>query len=288
MRPMIRYAPTLSIALSLAWCAASAHGQEAVIPLVAPSASRAAQLHWVQFTMMSGRIVGSSAYVGTNVRVPWAGPIHRRERLEIDIAPSGPPSLQYELLTPEEHLTVVLAHANELSIRRVRSVDNHYAVDFRQLPGEPLMLELEQAGAKRSWTAVSFWHLYIAEPEVVRGHLIPLLELLHPAWQLTASGASIEELLIERAQGRLQPDVQRWSRLVAALGSPRFSERQNAERELSKAGQAVVPYLQSLDRKQLDAEQAARVRTLIDTLSVGYEDRADRIATWLSDRKSVV
>ena len=68
---------------------------------------------------------------------------------------------------------------------------------------------------------------------------------------------------------------------------PVSTRRENAERELSKAGQAVVPYLQSLDRKQLDAEQAARVRTLIETLSVGYEDRADRIATWLSGDEQV-
>jgi len=35
----------------------------------------------------------------------------------------------------------------------------------------------------------------------------------------------------------------------------------------------VVPYLQSLDRKQLDAEQLRRIRSIVDALSVDYGQR---------------
>jgi hypothetical protein len=45
--------------------------------------------------------------------------------------------------------------------------------------------------------------------------------------------------------------------------------------------------LQNLDRAQLDAEQSSRVRTLVESLSVGYEDSTDRIAIWLAGDEQV-
>jgi hypothetical protein len=70
---------------------------------------------------------------------------------------------------------------------------------------------------------------------------------------------------------------------VDSLGSKKFSDRENAQRELHRAGQAVVPYLKGLDESRLDAEQVARIRAIIAALSVDYEDRVDRVAAWLAD-----
>jgi hypothetical protein len=72
------------------------------------------------------------------------------------------------------------------------------------------------------------------------------------------------------------------SRLVEQLGSATFSERRQAERELRAAGHIVLPYLESLDRARLDAEQRQRIRSLIDALEDGREDRVDRMAVWLA------
>jgi hypothetical protein len=37
----------------------------------------------------------------------------------------------------------------------------------------------------------------------------------------------------------------------------------------------------------LDAEQASRVRALVDSLAVSYEDSIDRIATWLAGDEQI-
>ncbi|GAG33622.1 unnamed protein product, partial [marine sediment metagenome] len=174
------------------------------------------------------------------------------------------------------------------SIQRTRPNDD-YALRFEQHPDQPLILVLNTAEGERRWQATGFWQLHISQPEAVRNHLIPLVELLHPSWQLAATGAEIEDTLVrtQKAPARDEPDRALWSQLVAALGSAKFAERQSAQRELYESGQGVVPYLQSLDPKRLDAEQAARIRSIVESLSVNYEDRVDRVAAWLAGDERV-
>ena len=71
------------------------------------------------------------------------------------------------------------------------------------------------------------------------------------------------------------------------LASERFAERETAERELRAAGQVIVPYLQSLPSDQLDAEQTTRIRAIVGSLSVEYEDRVDRVVAWLAGDETV-
>jgi hypothetical protein len=235
--------------------------------------------------MVSGRVVATSAHVGTNMTTTSTSPeSRRRESLAIDIS-SALPNLHIELTTASEQFKLALTGANRLSIYRERSADDYW-LDFEQNPGQPLLLIVAQQGTQRTWRAESFWHLWIAEPEIVGRHLIPVLELLHPSWQLASTGAEIEDALVRRAQHQ-RLDRQRWARLVDSLGNSKFAEREDAERELYKAGQVVVPYLQNLDRNGLDAEQSHRIREIVNSLSVGYKDSVDRIATWLSGDERV-
>jgi hypothetical protein len=120
------------------------------------------------------------------------------------------------------------------------------------------------------------------DPSLVGGHLVPLLEILHPSWQLAAIGASLERMLTEPDKALDAPLGERWLAMIDALASAKFSERTNAQRALRAAGHGIMPFLKSLDRQRLDAEQAARVRELIDSLSGGYEDSAERVAPWLA------
>ena len=243
----------------------------------------AARLHWIQYSMVSGRVATSSALSVSKMLVQTPGRrLHRHETLSIEIN-GGVCGMQYTSGSPEDQLKIVLAGGNQLSIHRARPNDG-YELDFQQPADGPLSLVIEHDNSKRRWQADGFWQLYLAEPEIVRGHLVALLELLHPSWQLAETGAEIEESLFEAEQEPpgVPPDRKNWSRLVKALGSARFSERENAERELYAAGQIVVPYLQSLDRTRLDAEQVSRIRSVVEALSVDYEDKADRVANWLS------
>jgi hypothetical protein len=154
-------------------------------------------------------------------------------------------------------------------------------LEYRQGVEGPVELSFESAGVERTWKASGFWQIYLAEPELARVRLAPLLELLRPSWHLAQLGSEIEDALITRPMDDRQQHVSRWTELVEQLASPRFASREHAQRELLQAGQAVLPFLQTLDKSRLDAEQAYRVRSLIDALAVDYEDRVDRVAASL-------
>ncbi len=162
-----------------------------------------------------------------------------------------------------------------------------YELDFEQESGVPLRLSLEGEQGKRQIEGDGFWQLYLADPELVRQHLVPLLEILRPGWQLASTGAAIEDALAQRTHDPRRGALARWAQWVERLASPKFADRESAQRQLTAAGPIVVPYLQGLDRRRLDAEQAARVRAIIEALSADNEDSADRVATWLSGDEQV-
>jgi hypothetical protein len=255
------------------------------VPPITPSKINAARLRWIQYTMVAGRVAVSSVYQGTQMTHTAPQVDGRRERLQIQINP-GQINLRFELIGPADELLIELIGSNQLSIRRTRPKDD-YTLRFEQSAGEPLMLVVEESDSRRAIEAESFWHLYLAEPQLVRRHLIPLLEILRPSWQLASLGASVEDALVGRALTPRQPPGQRWAQLVADLASPSFARRETAQRELAGAGPVVVPYLQNLDRNQLDAEQASRVRAIVESLSAVNEDTRDRIATWLAGDSQV-
>jgi hypothetical protein len=265
---------------------AQGEDKELAPPGISPAI--AARIHWMQFNMVSGRVVASSNLSVPKMMVQSPGRrTQRRETLGIEIN-NGMCNLEYLLVSPTDMVRFNMTEGTTLSIRRTLS-DIGYALSFAQRPDRPLTLELEQDGVQRQWQAQGLWRLYLQDPEIVRDHLLPLLEQLHPSWQLAATAAQIEETLVRTqfVHTPKRPDRQRWAQWVVELGSAKFSERQNAERELRGAGQAVVPYLQSLDHGQLDAEQAARIRSVIDSLSVEYEDRVDRVTAWLAGDEMV-
>jgi hypothetical protein len=105
---------------------------------------------------------------------------------------------------------------------------------------------------------------------------------LHPSWQLGPTGAALEETLLARAAAGVAIGTARWARQVDDLASSEFTKRAAAQRELFSAGQVILPYLQALDRRKLDAEQNARVRSLIESLTPGYQDSTERLSVWLA------
>src|SRR4029079_14969066 len=80
------------------------------------------------------------------------------------------------------------------TIRRSRA-EPAYTFEFEQTIGRPLLATVVEGTSQRSLGGDSFWHLYLAEPDLVRRHLVPLLEILHPSWHLASMGSAIEEAL---------------------------------------------------------------------------------------------
>ena len=115
--------------------------------------------------------------------------------------------------------------------------------------------------------ADSFWHLYLAEPELVRRRLVPVLEILHPSWQLASLGAALEESLFERAQNPQPLDTAplepTWSTTWPAPSSP-IEPLPSASCE--PPDRSFCRFCKTWIATRLDAEQASRIRAMVDSL----------------------
>jgi hypothetical protein len=275
---------TIGCIAGFAWAAlACAQAQEIRL---APGKENAARLRWLQYRMVAGRVVTSSNYPeGMNISFGPSAAGGQREHLRLLILKQHA-SVHYDLAGGGQQLTVELAESGEFSIHRT-STDPPYAMQFTQQPGGAIDFHVESGQQQLTLVADSFWHLYLANPAAVARHVIPHLEILRPSWQLVATGEAIERTLVQRAQHPQPLETDRWQRLVEQLASSKFSERETAERELLRVGQAILPFLEGLRRERLDAEQDTRIRKLVDELSVNYEDTIDRVANWLAADQTV-
>jgi len=247
-----------------------------------PSPVNAARLRWMQYKLVSGRIVATSTYPeGMNISFgpsSLAGSL--REQLQLLIL-KDQVSVRYDLAGDGEELAIVLSETGEFSIRRVAS-GGSWTMEFVQPVDRSLVLTVSSSDGTRIITGESFWHLYLEAPDLVREQLVPYLEILRPAWQLSATAAEVEHLLYAQAESAPTGERADWQRMIEELGATNFARRERAQRDLEAVGQQILPFLKALNPRALDAEQAERVKTVIASLDVEYEDSAPRVASWLA------
>ncbi len=197
---------------------------------------------------------------------------NRSERLTINTNGQRP-TLQYDLTTPQERLKIRAGRDGrfEISYHALAETDN-YTVEFSQRPNERLTLVVHGKFGSKELHADGLWQMQLSDPAACREHLNPLLELLRADWNLAASADAVEQLLLAQIVQGDASDRARWKELVAQLASDDFSRRRAADRQLREAGPAVVPFLQSLDRDQLDAEQWFRIRRMIASFTGGADE----------------
>ena len=245
--------------------------------------ARMTQSGWLQFEVVSGRIVLSGSRSGSiSTGSSSSG---SNEKLSIRFSNSQR-SLSYERSTPKEQLVVEITSSSRVSIRRNGKDDADVVpVHFTQVPDEPISLALGADERVAVYRAPTLWHLLIMQPEECQEHLLPLLQLLRPDWQLAETAAAMETALLRAASVGHLPDRTRWNRLVEQLADQRFARREAADRELRSAGPVVLGYLRELDFSRLDAEQQFRVRRIIRSLSTqaGGDTAEQFVAQLVSD-----
>jgi len=249
-----------------------------------PTLNQAVRSGWLRFAIVSGRLIIKGSQVGNISSNPSGG----NERLSIRSV-GGKASLNYELSTAGQQLSIVVGAGNQAVIRRTPKGDSTLVpVRFEQSPGKPASLTLGAAGRQQTYRAASLWHLMIARPEECRRHLAPLLELLGPAWKLCSVAELAEAELLRLAAVGGMPNRSRWAALVEQLADDRFAKREAADRQLRAAGPAVLSYLQGLDSGRLDAEQQFRIRRIIVSMSGQVtDDDARQIASRLVGDRAV-
>jgi hypothetical protein len=234
---------------------------------------------WIRFELSSGRVVLKAVrQIGT---LPGRMSGTRQERLTIGRAVADA-TIDYDLTTLEEQISIRFSSASRMEIRRVpRGNSKITPVEFDQ-PATGLVRLKVGAKDVREYRAADLWHLVLAEPDECRQSLLPLLNLLQPNWDLVKTGDEVRAVLLRMAEGGKNPDQKRWAQWVQQLGDDQFAKREAADRQLREAGRVIVSYLQQLDSGRLDVEQRFRVRRIVNALTAASgNDSPEQVASWL-------
>ena len=243
----------------------------------------AARLTVVHFFIADGRIEATGLEPGMECEQTSTGGSDRQEKLAFSTNADQEASVEYELSSATEQVTVEVIDGRQVTLARHAAKDNKATtqVDFSQPNDGPLSLTVTEHGVVRRAEGPTVWHLLVAEPELCRRHLLPLLEMLRSDWHLMEVSQAIEAQMVRTAEAYQPENLQRWSALVADLASEKFTVRQGAERQLRAAGSAVFPFLQGLDRAKLDFEQSSRIQRILESRYGGDEDTAELAASEL-------
>lgn len=231
--------------------------------------------------IVSGRIVISSVRGRTVPLQLDSGDV--KEQLLLPLFLRGG-VVKYERSTPNEQISMEFFGGARAHLTRTPKGSSEAApVEFTQSVEGMMSLAVGRNDQRRVYTGASLWHLLLAERDVCRQHLLPLLALVNDDWDLPTVSEQIEQTLIEEAGSQAPPDRRHWVALVEQLGSERFTQREAADRELRALGPLVASYLQSLDVEALDAEQRFRVRRIVLALTDARQpDTPDQVALWLA------
>jgi hypothetical protein len=283
--PVVLLACILAVNFTAAVATAQDFEDDGPDTILAPSLL--ARLQTVHYGIVSGRLVATSDRSDTSMTLNLTNQ-SRRERVSIDVT-TGLPTIHYEMTSAAEELLIDVTDAEQFSIRhtykdpaRLGKDPIRLGLEFQQERRGDLVLTLTDGGTKRTLRATSLWHLVLNAPKECRVELFPLLEMMRPSWHLASTSGAIEESLSRWAGAHRVADRRTWQQWVTELGSPRYAERQEAERNLLDAGPAVLPFLEHLEQGHLDAEQRIRLRGIIGLLDDDHEDTVERVVMWLA------
>lgn len=221
---------------------------------------------WVQFEVVSGKFVPTSKYSGRSMSSSSRSGKHT-ERLSVSTSGGGV-AMEYSLTEALGSLAIKASQDGTLSIRaEPKNPADFTPVQFHQNPAEGLTLTIGAGDLERSYRAGSLWELLLVEPEESQRHLLPWLKQLQEDWDPHATLRGVEGALFALVRSEPADQRAKWQKLVEAMASEEFGDRDVADRRLRQAGPAVLPFLYSLDVDELDAEQRFRIRRIIKSLS---------------------
>ena len=249
---------------------------------IAMSPNFSNQLAQIHVGVRSGRITATPRFMNRNLSSNVKSD-DREESLRVDTS-GFTATIEYRLSTKAFQVDVLLDRGRELRIRRTPKLpDGPAPFEFHQSPDGKLSMTVGAGAARKTTDFATLWHVFLAEPEVARNDLEPLLHLLRAGWSPSVTGHAVEEELLKQAHTARSYDRRLWRTLVDQLGDEGYAERESADRRLRDMGKVTVPFLRSLDLGALDAEQRFRVRAILRRYGTeDSDDDPEGVAEWLA------
>jgi hypothetical protein len=129
-------------------------------------------------------------------------------------------------------------------------------------------------------TAPTLWHLYLAEPELCREHITPLLEDLNVFMPYAKLGDGILPAVIKQGASPDQLAFMDKVSLLNDLGSDNYDLRKHAYAKLFDMGPTALAFIRDT-KYELDKEQGLRLLKLREEIGAASLDYDERLTAWL-------
>jgi hypothetical protein len=176
-------------------------------------------------------------------------------------------SMRYHRTSPKQEFQLDMNSDGKFHFRWHDSGDDPCDVELTQIPNEALLLTVTSGGKQETLRGNTFWHLWIADPEICRKRVAPILDSLRQGWGVASTGGMVEAEVLRLASATQHSDRKQWAAWVEQLGDARFGVRNLADHHLLAAGPPILGFLRQQNMDQLDAEQQFRLRRIIRSLT---------------------
>jgi len=245
-----------------------------------------ARTNWVRLEVVGGRIAVLTHRCGQSRSASSDDTEPARQQLNVQLRGNSL-VMRYEREDQFGRREMVVDEDGTLRITALQYEADPREVTLHQPLEGKLSVTVESGGSLSQTSAVSLWHLILAEPQLCEQHVTPLLESLRPDWRIAEQGEAVRGSLLAAAGTDVLVQRAQWRKWVAELSHTNFQKRQAADRALRAVGQPMIAWLNRLDAEELDAEQRQRVRRICAELADPSADSPERVVSWLVDDKAV-
>ncbi|WP_417745400.1 hypothetical protein [Rosistilla oblonga] len=237
-----------------------------------------------RFQLVLGRIkLDCFHYKKVRLHQATAAPSEDEEFLFVT-ANHGTPSLHYVRHLGQSKVTIDTTQNDCIRIEAKHQLptDRTETLLIQQQASGPIEITHGIGEQSRQIQTASFWHLIAEEPELFETAVAPLLSLMFDRYRMDEFADAIDQRL--RAQAARSPEITKASveQAVGQLADPDRRQRLAAQRQLASAGVGILPLLNQIDNKRLDAEQRQLIGKLKQRLTIDRHDTPDRVAAWLA------
>ncbi len=200
-------------------------------------------------------------------------------------AERGIPSLHYVCQTPDQHLTLSVQQADAVRIESWFPKTSERSV-LNQPEIGSITWTHSHGDLNQQHEAASLLHIRHADPTNFDLHCGVLIQRLLRGQSLLSLSDATQTLMLNQIAGSPLPDAARIHECVEQLRSRRRSQRMAAEKQLLAWGTPIIPAIHQLSADDLDAEQAQRVRCILNRLRPRVDDTPSTLAKLLVNDQS--
>jgi hypothetical protein len=195
-------------------------------------------------------------------------------------AERGIPSLHYVCQTPDHHLTLSVQKADSLRIESWFPKTSERSV-LNQPEIGSITWTHSHGDLNQQYEGSTLLHIRLADPTNFDLHCGLLIQRLLRGQSLLSLSDATKTEMLNQIVGTHQSDVTAIHECVDQLRSRRRSQRMAAERQLLAWGTPIIPAIHQLSEEDLDAEQAQRVRCILNRLRPRVDDSPSTLAKLL-------